>query len=393
METGQSILDPVLQFTALVTIALVVQLTIKRFQIPGLIGLLLIGMLLGPGGLGTLPREPIVEFLGDIGLIYVMFVAGLEIDLDIVRTHTQETIVFGLLAFGCSLAPTVGVGLLLGYPLQAAILLGSLLSSHTLLSYPIVQRLGLVHRHAVVAAIGGTLLTDTLALLLLAAIVQNNDDAILNFTNSWGWLVPLVLLGLLAAVTFWGLPRLSRAFFNRPWISNAEKALFVIATLLLLASATEIIGTEDILGAFLAGICLNQVLAEQDYLREHIEFVGRLLFIPFFFLATGMLLEIEVFIGELSIWLLAMTLLILVLVGKTLASWLAGMLYGYEWQDRVLMIGLTVPQAAATLAVTITAREAQFFGEEVVDAVIIVIFVTCLLGPLLVRYMGKKVSP
>lgn len=381
--------DTILQFTVLLAAALVVRLTIERLHLPGLVGLLLLGMLAGPDGAGLLPREPVVELLGEVGLIFLMFLAGLEIDLDIVRRHRRETFLFGLTAFGFSLVPAVAAGLLLGYPVTAAILLGTLLSSHTLLAYPIIEQLGLLHRRSVVVGIGGTLITDTLALILLAVTIQfagRNDGAL----GGWRWLVPLVALALLTAVSLWLLPRITRSFFQRTWITPAEKGLYVFVVILLLAMATEWIGSEAILGAFLAGVCLNPVLAARQELRSHIEFVGRLLFIPFFFVSTGMRLELEVFTGQPGVWLLAALLVGLVLFGKTTASWWIGSRYGYSPRDRVLLVGLTIPQAAATLAVTLTARQAQLFGEDMVDAVILLIFVTCLTGPLLTRFVGQK---
>jgi Kef-type K+ transport system membrane component KefB len=380
--------DPILQFTLLITAALVVQLALRRIGLPGLIGLLLVGMLAGPGGLAIVPREPVVELLGEIGLIFVMFIAGFEIDLRVVSRHRRETIVFGLLAFACTGLPAAGAGLLLGFSPAASVLLGALVSSHTLLAYPVLLRLGLLKRLSVMTAVGGTLLTDTLALVVLALVVTPS----LGEDLPLGWLVPLLLLGLLAAATLWGVPRLARFFFSRSWTSRVDKALFAMAVLLLLAAATELIGTEAILGAFLAGIALNRALAAREVLREHLEFVGRMLLIPFFFVWTGTLLELDVLVDIPGVWGLAALLLGLVIAGKVAASWITGSLYGYPRLDRWLMVGLTIPQAAATLAITVTAREAGLFGEEVVDAVIIVILVSCLAGSVLSDRIGRRLQ-
>ena len=381
--------DVILQFTVLLTAALLVRLTIERLHLPGLVGLILLGMLIGPGGAALLPDEPVVELLGEVGLIFLMFLAGVEIDLNIFRRHRRETVLFGLMAFGFSLVPAVAAGLALGYSLTAAVLLGTLLASHTLIAYPVIEQLGLLHRRSVVIGIGGTLVTDTLALLVLAVAIQaagHNPEQ----GGGWQWLVPLGALAVLTAGSIWLLPRISRAFFRRSWITPAEKGLYVFVVILLLAMATELIGTEAILGAFLAGVCLNRALAARRELREHVEFAGRLLFIPFFFVSTGMRLELQVFMGEARVWLLAGLLLGLVLLGKATAAWAIGARYGYCRADRVLLIGLTIPQAAATLAVTLTARQAQLFGEDMVDAVILLIFATCLAGPLLAGYVGKQ---
>jgi Kef-type K+ transport system membrane component KefB len=381
--------NPVLQFTLLITAALVVQLALRAVGLPGLLGLLLVGVVAGPGGLDVVPIEPVVELLGEIGLIFVMFVAGFEIDLRVVSRHRIETGAFGLLAFGLTGVPAALIGFaILDMEPAAAILLGALVSSHTLLAYPILLRLKLLDRLPVMTAVGGTLVTDSLALLVLAVVITPPLGEGIPF----GWALPLVLLALLATVSLWGIPRLAGIFFERPWTTRVDRALFAVTVLLLLAAATELIGTEAILGAFLAGVALNRALAHNEVLREHLEFAGRLLLIPFFFVWTGMLLEVEVLLDWPGVWGLAGLLLALVVVGKVAASWIIGSLYGYPRLDRLLMVGLTIPQAAATLAITVTAREAGLFGEEIVDAIIIVIFVSCLLGTLISARVGRRLA-
>lgn len=388
MQLEMPLHDPVLQFTVLVLTALLARLLIQRVHVPGLIGLLLAGMLLGPGGIHLLPRGEIIELLGSVGLVYIMFQAGLEIDLDIVARRQRETLSFGMLTFFCSLLPAVAAGIwLLGYRWDAALMLGTLLSSHTLVAYPIVARLDLLDRPAVVTAIGGTLITDTLALILLVTVLQlaaEHDPLGLGI-----WWLPLALLAALTAISLWAVPHVSRRFLAHPELRRAERALFALAVVMLLASVVEVIGAEKILGAFLAGICLNQPLKESEELLEHLEFAGRMLFIPFFFIETGMRLDLQVF-SQGGTWLLAMLLVFLVLVGKTAGAWLTGYLFGFSRRSRLLMIGLTVPQAAATLAVTVSARRVDIFDEQTVDAVIILIFVTCMAGPLLVRLTGRQ---
>ncbi len=380
--------DPILQLTVLLAIALGVQLTMKRAHVPGLVGLLLVGMVVGPGGLAVLPEEPVVSLLGDIGLVYLMFMAGLEVDLDTVRARRGETLAFGVLAFLFSLVPAIGLGLLLGFDLGAAVLLGTLLSSHTLLAWPILADLKILGRGAVVLGIGGTLVTDTLALLTLAVTLQvvgENGGAV-------SALVPLVSLAGLTALALWGVPRLSRLIFLRTRATLAEQALYVLTVLLVLATFAEVIGTHEVLGAFLAGVALNRPLRRRDQTREHVEFVGRMLFIPFFFVATGMLMDLEVLRGEPAVWGLAGALLLVIVAGKTAAAWLVGAWTGLEVRDRLLVASLTFPQAAATLAVTLTARRVGLFDEVTVDAVLLVIFVTCLGGPLLTRAVGRRLE-
>jgi Kef-type K+ transport system membrane component KefB len=383
------ITDPLLQFTLLITVVLIVQVALERLFVPALLGLLLVGMLLGPGGAEVLPREPVVGLLGSIGLVYIMFMAGLEIDLSVVRKHKAETFGFGALAFVFSLLLGAGAGLILGFSPAAALMLGTLLSSHTLVAYPILKRLQLLGARPAVAAIGGTVLTDTLALLLLAVLLQTAGS---GESGAGQWWLPLLLLAGLVLVSVAVFPLLARTIFQREWVTPAEKTLFVLFVLLLLSSVAELIGTEKILGAFLAGLCLNKVLGEHEDTRCHVEFVGRMLFMPFFFVATGMLLELDVLLGQWRIWGIAAVLCLVVVVGKAGAAWVVGARYGYGVDGRLLMLGLTMPQAAATLAITVAGRQVGLLDDTVVDAVIVVILLTCAAGPLLTGFVGRRMQ-
>lgn len=378
--------DPILQFLLLASAALVVQLTLERLHVPGLVGLLIVGVVVGPDGFAVLPREPVVGLLGSIGLLYIMFLAGLEVDLDVVRAHKREAIGFGLAAFSVSLVLAVGVGLLMGYGPSGALLLGAALSSHTLSAYPIIERLGLFRERPIVATIGGTLLTDTLALVLLVIVVEASGG------SGTGWLVPIGLLIVVMGIILASVPYLGRWFLRKSRARPAEKALFLLVVLLVAASAADLVGTEDILGAFVAGVALNRLVRRRDELHEHLEFVGRMLFIPFFFVETGMRLDPGVLAGRADVWFLAATLLAVVVVGKSTAAWAMGATFGYDRVSRITMGALALPQAAATLAVVVTAREEGLLNVEVVDAVIIVIFVTSLVGPIVTRTAGRRMA-
>jgi Kef-type K+ transport system membrane component KefB len=250
------------------------------------------------------------------------------------------------------------------------------------------MRLQLLRRLPVVTAVGGTLITDTLALVVLAVVLGVHRAE----AGAMDWLMPLLLLAALTALALWAVPRASRFVFERDDVTQAEKALFALAVLMILATAAEIIGTDEILGAFLAGVAMNRVLARREQLREHLEFVGRMLFIPFFFIWTGTLLDVEVMTQDSGVWITAGALLAVVVFGKLAAAAITGSIFDFDWRERLLMTGLTIPQAAATLAVTITAREAGLFAATLVDAVIIVIFVTCIIGPVVTERLGRRMS-
>jgi Kef-type K+ transport system membrane component KefB len=334
---------------------------------------------LGRGGFHLLAEEPVIELLGSIGLLYIMFVAGLEIDLTTVRNHKAEAATFGGLGFVLTFPLAAAVGLLAGLEVPGALLLGAALSSHTLVSYPQVNKAGLARYRPIVSVTGGTLLTDTAALILLVLITRLGGD------GGWlGALVPLGLLVLLAALALLAIPRFAEALLGSSTYGLPEKALFSLAVLLVLAAVADLIGTEEILGAFLAGLCLNRALEKRENLRQHVEFVGRMLFVPFFYVQTGMQLELEVFAGNSFVWIMGAGLIMAVLVGKSAAAWMTGHRFGYSRADRAAMAGLSYPQAAATLAIVVTGQQMGLMSQEAADAVILVIFVTCLAGPLLV---------
>ena len=379
--------DAILQFTLVLLVVLAVQRAFHRVPLPGLVGLLVFGMLIGPGGAQILPEDPVVDLLGSIGLLFIMFIAGLEIDLDIVRRHKRESAVFGALCLVLTFLPVLGLGLLLGLAWPGAMLLAAALASHTLISYPIIQRMGLIHRRPIVAAVGGTLLTDTAALVVLVVVLQLSGAE----DGALGWAGPLVLLALLAVVALLGLPRLARVVFDEREASLAENALFAVAALMTLAALAELIGAKDILGAFIAGIALNRTLAQRQVLRDHVAFAGRMLFIPFFFVHTGMMLELAVF-GSVAPWAMAGLLVVAIFVGKGGAAWITGGSFGFGWTDRWAMTGMTIPQAAATLAVSTTAEAAGLIDAIVLDAVIVVIFVTCLAGALITRTAALRLA-
>jgi Kef-type K+ transport system membrane component KefB len=378
--------DVIIQFAVVIAAALAVQLAFERTRVPGLIGLILLGMAIGPGGAGILPEAPVVELFGSIGLLYIMFIAGAEIDLDLARKAKREAAAFGTMAFAFCFAPAFAAGLVFGLQPTGAVLLGAALASHTLVAYPIVSRHGLAGRRPIIAATGGTLLTDTASLLVLVIVIQAVGGA-----GAWSWLIPILSLAALAGVALAVLPRIAPLILATGRNTLAEKASFLLAILLLLAIAADLVGTEDILGAFLAGICLNRALHRREELHQHLEFVGRMLFMPFFFVETGMRLHLDA-LEHPATWILALLLVAIIIAGKGLAAAAAARLFGYSRTEAVAIASLTVPQAAATLAVVVIGMELGLFDPDTADAIIIVIFLTCLIGPLLTRHAASRMA-
>jgi Kef-type K+ transport system membrane component KefB/mannitol/fructose-specific phosphotransferase system IIA component (Ntr-type) len=382
------ITDPVLIVALAMALFLLAPLLFERLRVPGIIGLIVAGAVVGPHGLGLLARDPTIVLLGTVGLLYLVFLAGLELDLHRFTQYRRQSIVFGLLSFGFPMALALVVMPLLGFGLPASILMGSIIGSHTLLAYPIVSRLGLVKNRAVTTVVGGTLVTDSLALAVLAVVAGSLDGDV----SAGFFLRMLGLLGLYVAVVLIGVPHLGRWFFrNTPGQAPAE---FIFLMVVLFASAylADLAGAQPIIGAFLAGLTLNRLIPNQGPLMNRIRFVGNALFIPFFLISVGMLVDVRVLMGSAAVWVIAGAIIALVHVGKLAGAWTSRQLFKYSRDDAMLIAGLSIPQAAATLAVTFVGLEIGLFDETVVNAVIVMILVTGLVGPSLVERYGRRIA-
>jgi len=388
MPLDLPITNPVLIVALAMALFLVAPLLFERLRVPGIIGLIVAGAVVGPHGAGLLDRDPTIVLLGTVGLLYLVFLAGLELDLHRFSEYRRRSIIFGLISFALPMAFATAVMPMLGFGWPAALLLGSIIGSHTLLAYPIVSRLGLVKNTAVTTVIGGTLVTDTLALAVLAVIAGSLDGEITAgfFLRLFG------VLGVYVAVVVVGVPRLGRWFFrNTPGQAPAE-FIFLMVVLFASAALAEVAGAQPIIGAFLAGLTLNRLIPNQGPLMNRVRFVGNALFIPFFLISVGMLVNARVLASSAWVWILALTLIVLVHAGKFGGALIAQRFFGYSKGEGMVMFGLSVPQAAATLAVTFVGLEIGLFDESVVNAVIVMILVTGLVGPSLVERFGRQIA-
>ena len=357
----------------------------ERLRLPGILGLILGGFLVGPTGLDILHGTDNITELGSIGLLYLMFVAGLELDLNVFARVRQASITFGLLTF--ALPQTVGtvVAFALGFNPLAAILIGSLWASHTLVVYPIVQRYGLTADPAVATTVGATVITDTLALLVLAVIAGAQT----------GFGSPIFLfvgLGVLAAWCWIGLTFLGRWFFSSLGQDRVLRFVFMLAAFLSAAAVAEIGGIEGIVGAFFAGLALNRLVPNGGPLMERIEFFGAALFIPTFLVSVGFLVNPRVLVNP-STWLLAGAFIFSVTVGKGGAALLIGRLRRFSGPQTQLVFSLSYAQAAATLAATTVGAEIGLFGQDVVNAVVIVIVVSLFVSSVMATRSAPRIAP
>lgn len=384
----EPVTNPVLIFAIAMLLFFTAPLMMMRLKIPGLIGLIFAGVIVGPNGLSLIDRDPTIVLLGTVGLLYIIFIAGLELDLDGFKKYQRQSIGFGMLSFLIPMSFGVAVGFYLDYSLAGSLLLGSLIGSHTLLAYPIASRLGLARNSAVTTAVGGTIVADTVALLILAIVAAAAQGEL----SVQFWFSMLALLLIYVVGCLYLIPRIARFFFRSMTSGGAIEFTFVMMMLFLAAYGAELVNLEPIIGAFIAGLALNRYVLEHSPLMNRIQFVGNAIFIPFFLLSVGMLMDLRVLFSDPSTWIVAVLLIFAVSLGKFLAAWLSGKIYEYSKEEVWLMFGLSVPQAAATLAATFVGFELGLFDLTFVNAVILKILVTCIVGPYAVEKYGRKVS-
>jgi Kef-type K+ transport system membrane component KefB len=381
------------RFALVLAIFLLVPPICLRLRIPPGVGLLLAGVGLGPSGLHTLPHAaPVAEFFAEIGVLLLMFFAGLEIDLSQFQRTGVRSLGFGFLTFSIPLVVGAGVALLAGYGWLAAVLIGSLMASHTLLGFPIVQRLKLVTDEAVAVTIGGTVFTDLASLVVLAIClpIHTSGFSTSAFAILIGELVVyiLVIFGVLRAVGPWLLKRFGD--------SKERQVTLVLLIIALAGFGAEVIKLEPIIGAFLAGLAINRRLRDTEA-KEHLEFLGNTLFLPMFFVSIGFLIDVRVFLRTL----VADTWLVVGIVGgliaaKFVAARLTQQIYGYSRSQGNLIWSLSLPQVAATLAATLVAYETKnaagvrLIDEPVLNTVLVLVVVTSIMGPLLTDYFGRQ---
>jgi Kef-type K+ transport system membrane component KefB len=287
--------NPLTDFTILLLVTLTLPPLFERLHLPGLVGLLFAGVVLGNDGLGWLSGESeSIKLFSDIGKIYLMFVAGLEIDLNEFRRHRNRSLLYGVLTFLVPMLMGIAVGRGFDLSWNASVLLGSLFASHTLLGYPIVQRLGVVRNEAVMVTIGATIFTDISALLVLAVCIAIHSG---NF-SAWSLVGQLVAIAVYSFVILVGFDWAGKEYFRRTGDEQSNQFLFVLLAVFLASVGAQMINVDKIVGAFLAGLAVNDAVGEGP-VKEKVEFMGSTLFIPFFFVGMGLLIDIPAFISTM----------------------------------------------------------------------------------------------
>ena len=381
--------NPILVFATLLLIIFLAPILLRRLNMPSVIGLILAGVLIGPHGLNWIDSANAgVEMFSTIGLLYIMFIVGLELDLNEFTKNRNKSIGFGIYTFIIPLV--IGfpiVHYVLGYDFNTSFLTASMFSTHTLVTYPIVSRMGVSRNEAVAITAGGTIFTDTAVLIILAIILSNNEGGL-----QLGFFLKLLLsLALFSVVMFFVIPRIAKWYFKRAQYEKYSNYIFVLFIVFLAGYLAEIGGIEPIIGAFVAGLALNKLIPQTSALMNRIEFIGNSLFIPIFLISVGMLVNVSVVMdGFGTIWV-AIVLTVVALIGKWLAAYATQETYKYSVTQRNLIFGLSSSHAAATLAVIIVGYKAGILDEYILNGTIILILITCIWASFVTQKAAKEI--
>ncbi len=355
--------------------------------------MVLAGMVIGQHGLNILTRDSSFELFGKVGLLYIMFLAGLEMDLESVKRNSRRFLIFGLLTCLVPLMLTYVMSTtLLGYSHAASFLLGCIMASNTLIAYPIISRYGLQRDSSVMLSVGSSMLSLFMALMMLAGLsAAYNEDTGLVF-----WLIFLLKFVAFCMLLIWSIPKMARYFLRR-YSDAIMQYIFVLAVMFLSAALSEAIGVEGIVGAFLAGLILNRYIPHVSPLMNRIEFIGNALFIPYFLIGVGMLINVRsLFEGPHMFWIVVM-IVFFGTFGKAVAAYLSSLLFRLPKSAGNMMFGLTCAHAAGAIAMVMVGMHLEvspghyLVNNEILNGVIIMILITCIISTLLTEHASKQI--
>ena len=376
--------DPVLKFLLILLIILAAPLLLNKLRIPHLLGLIIAGAIIGPHGFNLVLRDSSIILSGTAGLLYIMFLAGLEIDMADFKRNSTKSLVFGMYTFLIPMILGTVVGIwVLRFNVLTSVLLASMFASHTLIAYPIISKLGISKNKAVSITVGGTMITDTLALLVLTIIVGMATGQV----NDMFWIRLGVSILIFALIVLFGFPFIGRWFFKHVH-DNISQYIFVLVMVFLGSFLAQVAGMEAIIGAFLSGLALNRLIPQSSPLMNRVEFVGNAIFIPFFLLGVGMLIDYRTFFTSFETIKVGLIMIIVATAAKYIAAWMTQKTFHLSTDQRSVIFGLSNAQAAATLAAVmvgynvITGTDAngepiRLLNESVLNGTILMILVTC----------------
>jgi Kef-type K+ transport system membrane component KefB len=381
--------EPVLIFTVLIGTILIFPFIFRLFKMPDVASFIIAGVLVGPHGFNILARDASIELLGTAGLLYIMFIAGLELDPEKLKSSRKNSLVFGIMTF--CLPFILGMLVcrhLLGLDFNASLLISIMFSTHTLVAFPLVRKLGVSGDMAVLMAVGGTIITDTLVLMILSIVTQSFEGG--SILLQVGRIL-LFFIAYLVAVLY-TFPLIARWFFKHVKRDRPVHYLFLLFMVSVSSVLAELIGVEAIIGAFVAGIALNRSIPKNSLLMHHVDLVGNIIFIPVFLLGIGMLIDTKILIAGWDLWFVSAILIVTAFAGKWLAAYFSQLALGFKALQRNLLFSLTSAHAAATIAVILIGYERQMIDITVFNATVLIILFSSLISTILTERFGKKLA-
>ncbi|MBI9067142.1 MAG: cation:proton antiporter [Salinivirgaceae bacterium] len=380
--------EPLYIFTTLILLIFLAPFIFRIFKIPDVASFIIAGILIGPYGFNILTRDSSIQLFGTVGLLYIMFVVGLELDIDKLKSSWRNSIIFGILTFAFPFLLGMLVSkYILQLPFNAALLISIMFSTHTLVAYPIVRKLGIHKNISVITAIGGTIITDTLVLIILSTSFR----AFPSESHTFQILKTLLFFAAYLLVVFYSYPKIAKWFFKYIKRDRPVHFLFLLVMVCVSSIAAKLIGFEPIIGAFVAGIALNHNIPKNSQLMHHVDFVGNFLFIPAFLIGIGMIINVRILFDGPYIWFVSAILISAAILGKWLAAFVTGKLLAFTTNQRKLLFSLSSSRAAATIAVVLIGFQKQIIDENIFNASILIILVTCLLASILTEKHSKKI--
>lgn len=377
--------DPLWRTVLVLAVILAVPALCRKLRFPQIAGLIIAGVILGPGLSGILESDAILSYASRIGLIFIMFFAGIQTDIEEMKRNKAWGFAFGILTFVLSFGACVWVGTaVLGLSGRASAIMGSIMGSHTLVSYPIVTRFGLERRKSITITVAGALVAILLSLTVYS-VLNSNDSG----SGIQGILLLLVKICLYFALIILSFPHIIRSFFHKA-SSHFSHFLFVMLLLATSCSLASLIGLDAILGAFLAGLMLNRYVPNTSPLMHRMDFIGNALFIPVFLFSTGMMIDIK---GAVSDWDTLFIFSVIFLAG-TAAKWLAAFITqkaaGFGRDDRLLIFGLSESHAAGALAITTGAYATGIIGLPVLSATVLIVLFSCIASNIITEKTANR---
>ena len=404
LHAAPIITDPTLIFFVVLLIILFAPIVMSKLRIPHIIGMVLAGIAIGPFGLNVLERGSSFEIFGKVGLYYIMFLAGLEMDMESVKRSTRRFMVFGLLTCLVPMVLTYAMArLVLDYSHPASFLLGCIMASNTLIAYPIIGRYGLQRHPSVALSVGSSMISLFLALVMLAALsarypaptvlsVPESLQPYLTYSFSplLFWLLFFLKLAAFIAGSVWLIPRLTRYFLRR-YSDAVMQYIFVMAVMFLSAALTNLIGLEGIVGAFISGLILNRYIPHVSPLMNRIEFIGNALFIPYFLIGVGMLINVQTVLkGGDALWIVLLIAFIGTF-GKAVAAYASSLLFRLPQRDGNMMFGLTSAHAAGAIAMVMVGLRLNMVTDDMLNGVVMMILVTCIISTIVTERAAQKI--